>query len=157
MADGRTEDGFGIQFGVNHLGHFLLTYLLLERLKEAGGGRVVTLSSMAHRWGNIDLDVSFWINQHTNIQKCCIKSHKTLAYFNIYSSTSLGTFYRTLQLLSLLTPQLKVTSFQRLQLLIMYTWDKNNTTHWVKPELGNIVTPYCSMNKRNFTCWHLWL
>ncbi|KAG8013481.1 Retinol dehydrogenase 11, partial [Nibea albiflora] len=40
VADGRTEDGFGIQFGVNHLGHFLLTCLLLERLKEAGGGRV---------------------------------------------------------------------------------------------------------------------
>uniref|UniRef100_UPI0037E81996 dehydrogenase/reductase SDR family member 13-like n=1 Tax=Semicossyphus pulcher TaxID=241346 RepID=UPI0037E81996 len=56
VADGRTEDGFGIEFGVNHLGHFLLTYLLLERLKEAGGGRVVTLSSMAHRWGHIDFD-----------------------------------------------------------------------------------------------------
>ncbi|KAM9341316.1 dehydrogenase/reductase SDR family member 13-like [Symphorus nematophorus] len=56
VADGRTEDGFGIEFGVNHLGHFLLTCLLLERLKEAGGGRVVTLSSMAHRWGHIDFE-----------------------------------------------------------------------------------------------------
>ncbi|XP_049451726.1 dehydrogenase/reductase SDR family member 13-like isoform X1 [Epinephelus fuscoguttatus] len=56
VADGRTEDGFGIEFGVNHLGHFLLTYLLLDRLKEGGGGRVVTLSSMAHRWGHIDLE-----------------------------------------------------------------------------------------------------
>lgn len=59
VADGRTEDGFGIEFGVNHLGHFLLTCLLLDRLKEAGGGRVVTLSSMAYRWGHIDFDVSF--------------------------------------------------------------------------------------------------
>lgn len=57
VADGRTEDGFGIQFGVNHLGHFLLTCLLLERLKEAGGGRVVTVSSMAHRWGHVDFEV----------------------------------------------------------------------------------------------------
>lgn len=57
VADGRTDDGFGIEFGVNHLGHFLLTSLLLERLKEAGGGRVVTVSSMAHRWGNIDFEV----------------------------------------------------------------------------------------------------
>ncbi|KAM6969280.1 retinol dehydrogenase 11-like [Tautogolabrus adspersus] len=56
VGDGRTAEGFGIQFGVNHLGHFLLTVLLLERLKEAGGGRVVTLSSMAHRWGHIDFD-----------------------------------------------------------------------------------------------------
>ncbi|CAJ1074887.1 dehydrogenase/reductase SDR family member 13-like [Xyrichtys novacula] len=56
VADGRTEDGFGIEFGVNHLGHFLLTCLLLERLKEAGGGRVVTLASIAHRWGHVDFD-----------------------------------------------------------------------------------------------------
>lgn len=56
VADGRTEDGFGIEFGVNHLGHFLLTCLLLERLKESGGGRIVTLSSMAHRWGHIDFE-----------------------------------------------------------------------------------------------------
>lgn len=58
VGDGQTEDGFGVQFGVNHLGHFLLTRLLLDRLKEAGGGRVVTLSSMAHRWGRVDLQVS---------------------------------------------------------------------------------------------------
>lgn len=57
VADGRTDDGFGVQFGVNHLGHFLLTSLLLERLKEAGGGRVVTVSSLAHRWGHIDFQV----------------------------------------------------------------------------------------------------
>lgn len=56
VGDGQTEDGFGIQFGVNHLGHFLLTVLLLPRLKESGGGRVVTLSSMAHRWGTVDFE-----------------------------------------------------------------------------------------------------
>lgn len=63
VADGRTEDGFGIEFGVNHLGHFLLTYLLLQRLKEAQGGRVVTLSSMAYRWGHIDLE-ALAVNRH---------------------------------------------------------------------------------------------
>lgn len=63
VADGRTEDGFGIEFGVNHLGHFLLTNLLLERLEEAGGGRVVTLSSMAYRWGHIDLQ-ALTVNKH---------------------------------------------------------------------------------------------
>lgn len=57
VADGRTDDGFGVEFGVNHLGHFLLTCLLLERLKESGGGRVVTVASMAYRWGHIDFDV----------------------------------------------------------------------------------------------------
>lgn len=56
VADGRTKDGFGVEFGVNHLGHFLLTCLLLERLKEGAGGRVITLSSLAHRWGRVDFD-----------------------------------------------------------------------------------------------------
>ncbi|KAG7238092.1 hypothetical protein INR49_031446 [Caranx melampygus] len=55
-------------FGVNHLGHFLLTCLLLDRLKEAGGGRVVTVSSMAHRWGSIDFEVSPDIRAATSLQ-----------------------------------------------------------------------------------------
>lgn len=63
VADGRTEDGFGVEFGVNHLGHFLLTCLLLERLKESDGGRVVTVASMAYRWGHIDLE-TLSVNKH---------------------------------------------------------------------------------------------
>ncbi|KAG7259332.1 hypothetical protein CRUP_000670 [Coryphaenoides rupestris] len=58
VAHGRTEDGFGIELGVNHLGHFLLTNLLLPRLQEGEGGRVVTLSSIAYRWGHIDFELS---------------------------------------------------------------------------------------------------
>ncbi|XP_072307317.1 dehydrogenase/reductase SDR family member 13-like [Eucyclogobius newberryi] len=54
VGDGRTEEGFGLQFGVNHLGHFFLTSLLLPKLKQSPSARVVTVSSMAHRWGSID-------------------------------------------------------------------------------------------------------
>jgi len=50
-----TEDGFEMTFGVNHLGHFLLTNLLLEEIK-AGKGRVITVSSGAHIMGTIDFD-----------------------------------------------------------------------------------------------------
>ena len=46
-----TEDGFEKQFGTNHLGHFVLTGLLLPRLVESGGGRVVTIASVAHFGG----------------------------------------------------------------------------------------------------------
>ena len=51
-----TTDGFEMQIGTNHLGHFALTGLLLERLLAAPAGRVVTLSSGAHRLGRIRFD-----------------------------------------------------------------------------------------------------
>jgi NAD(P)-dependent dehydrogenase (short-subunit alcohol dehydrogenase family) len=49
-----TKDGFELQFGTNHLGHFALTGLLLDLLLAAPGARVVTVSSFAHRAGRID-------------------------------------------------------------------------------------------------------
>src|SRR5947209_3715388 len=45
-----TKDGFELQFGTNHLGHFALTGLLLDRLLAAPGSRVVTVSSVGHRF-----------------------------------------------------------------------------------------------------------
>jgi NAD(P)-dependent dehydrogenase (short-subunit alcohol dehydrogenase family) len=53
---GRTADGFELQFGTNHLGHFALTNLLLPRIR----GRVVTVASSGHRTGTIDFDDLNW-------------------------------------------------------------------------------------------------
>ena len=51
-----TRDGFELQFGTNHLGHFALTGLLLGRLANGADPRVVTVSSLEHRPGRIDFD-----------------------------------------------------------------------------------------------------
>ena len=53
---GRSDDGFERTFATNHLGHFALTGLLLERLLATAGSRVVTVSSNAHRRGRSDFD-----------------------------------------------------------------------------------------------------
>ncbi|GGQ62332.1 putative short-chain dehydrogenase/reductase [Streptomyces ruber] len=52
----RTADGFELQFGTNHLGHFALTNLLLPRIRE----RVVTVASLGHRIGTIDFSDLQW-------------------------------------------------------------------------------------------------
>ncbi|MEV0234917.1 oxidoreductase [Nonomuraea sp. NPDC050786] len=52
----ETKDGFEMQFGTNHLGHYALTGLLLPHLLASPGARVVTVSSDAHTWGKIDFD-----------------------------------------------------------------------------------------------------
>jgi NAD(P)-dependent dehydrogenase (short-subunit alcohol dehydrogenase family) len=51
-----TPDGFELQFGTNHLGHFALTGLLIDRLAQGTDARVVTVSSLEHRPGRIDFD-----------------------------------------------------------------------------------------------------
>ncbi|MDH5670568.1 MAG: oxidoreductase [Myxococcales bacterium] len=51
-----TEDGFEMQLGVNHFGHFALTGLLLDALKAADSARVVTVTSLMHRGGRLRLD-----------------------------------------------------------------------------------------------------
>ena len=56
----RTADGFEVQFGTNHLGHFALTAHLLNLLVETAASRVVTVGSTGHRFAAIDFDDLQW-------------------------------------------------------------------------------------------------
>ncbi|MCW2945106.1 MAG: family NAD(P)-dependent oxidoreductase [Actinoallomurus sp.] len=52
----RTEDGFEPQFGINHLGHFAFTGLVLDRLLAAPASRIVVVSSFAHRTAKVEFE-----------------------------------------------------------------------------------------------------
>lgn len=62
---GITEDGFELQLGTNHLGHFAFTGLLLDRLLH---GRIVTVSSAGHRMGDIDFDNLQWQRHYSRMR-----------------------------------------------------------------------------------------
>ncbi|XP_030635871.1 dehydrogenase/reductase SDR family member 13 isoform X1 [Chanos chanos] len=81
-APGRTEDGLGMILGVNHIGPFLLTNLLLDRLKECAPSRVVNVASYMHEFGEIDFNC---INRH----KCLGLGTSTLDITKIYSHSKL--------------------------------------------------------------------
>lgn len=54
MPKALTKDSFEMQLGVNHLGHFLLTNLLLNILKSSSPSRIIVLSSLAHKYGELN-------------------------------------------------------------------------------------------------------
>ncbi|KAE8601471.1 hypothetical protein XENTR_v10013678 [Xenopus tropicalis] len=70
----KTEDNFEMQFGVNHLGHFLLTNLLLEKMKRSENSRIINVSSLAHIAGDIDFDDLNWEKKKYNTKAAYCQS-----------------------------------------------------------------------------------
>ncbi|MEZ0340261.1 SDR family NAD(P)-dependent oxidoreductase [Mycobacterium sp. pV006] len=65
---GTTADGFELQFGTNHLGHFALTGLLLDTLLDVDGARIVTISSNGHKMGGaIHFDDLQWERSYSRM------------------------------------------------------------------------------------------
>ncbi|XP_030013061.1 retinol dehydrogenase 12 isoform X2 [Sphaeramia orbicularis] len=81
-----TEDGFETQLGVNHLGHFLLTNLLLPKLKSSTPSRVVNVSSIAHRGGRIDFDDLFFSRRPYS----ALESYRQSKLANVLFTRELG-------------------------------------------------------------------
>jgi NAD(P)-dependent dehydrogenase (short-subunit alcohol dehydrogenase family) len=80
---GKTEDGFELQMGTNHLGHFALTGLLLPALQASDNGRIVTVSSLAHRSGNIDFADLHWEERDYNASRAYADSKIANLYFTL--------------------------------------------------------------------------
>jgi NAD(P)-dependent dehydrogenase (short-subunit alcohol dehydrogenase family) len=84
---GLSASGFEFAFGVNHMGHFLLTQLLLERLRQSAPARIVTVASRAHRRvDGIDWDA---LRQRTR-SFTCIREYATSKLANVLFSAELG-------------------------------------------------------------------
>ncbi|XP_036162549.1 retinol dehydrogenase 13 isoform X3 [Myotis myotis] len=76
-----TEDGFEMQLGVNHLGHFLLTNLLLDKLKASAPSRIINLSSLAHVAGHIDFEDLNWEKRTYNTKAAYCQSKLAVVLF----------------------------------------------------------------------------
>ncbi|MHC1738077.1 MAG: oxidoreductase [Ignavibacteriaceae bacterium] len=82
----KTKDGFELQMGTNHLGHFALTVRLLDHLKKTPGSRVVNVSSNAHKIGKIDFEDIHWEKRKYSP----VKAYGDSKIANIYFTTHLA-------------------------------------------------------------------
>lgn len=76
-----TKEGFELQMGTNHLGHFALTGHLMDLLMKTEGSRVVNVSSVAHRTGGLDFADLDWKTRRYNPQKSYGDSKLANLYF----------------------------------------------------------------------------
>ncbi|XP_071778251.1 dehydrogenase/reductase SDR family member 13-like [Centroberyx gerrardi] len=151
MGPGHTEDGFGMAFGVNHLGHFLLTNLLLERLQQCGPSRVVNVAALLHRFGAIDFPL-------LASQKDLVSGRSTWHNFKAYCNSKLCNVLFTRELANRLEGT-SVTCYS-LHPGVIYTELCRNMSLWqqlllmpvakllfLDPEAGSQTTLHCALQE----------
>lgn len=84
----KTEDGLQLGMQINHFGPFLLTNLLLPKLRASAPSRIINVSSMAYRMGVVDF-------QNLNLEK---ETDATFSFMKLYANTKLCNIYMTVEL-----------------------------------------------------------
>ncbi|CAH0562520.1 unnamed protein product [Brassicogethes aeneus] len=150
--ESRTEEGYEMQFGTNHLGHFLLTMLLLPKIIKSAPARIVNVSSLAHEMGSVDFkdinwekkrysslgayqqsklaNVVFTVELARRLEAANIQNVKTYSLHPGVIATELGR-------------HLGATYFS----FVLWAW-RNIATYFIKtPEQGAQTTIYCAVDE----------
>jgi len=139
---GLTKDGFEMTFGVNHLGHFLLTHLLLDKLKASEPSRIVTVSSRAHKrapridWDALCRPTSTW----TGIREYSVSKLANLLFSSELAKRVQGTSVSTYSL----HPGVVDTKIWR----AVPDWTRPllRLRGFLTPEEGALTTLHCAMH-----------
>lgn len=139
---GLTQDGFEMTFGINHLGHFLLTQLLLEKLQSSGHSRVITVSSRAHKrvkeidWNALRQPTNSW----TGIREYAVSKLANLLFSAELAKRVQGTSVSTYSL----HPGVVDTEIWR----AVPDWARPllRLRGFLRPEEGALTTLHCAMH-----------
>lgn len=136
MERSVTEDGVETTFAVNHLGHFLLTTLLMGRLRESGPARIVNLSSEAHRIGYGDGRIAF----------DDLMGERRYGGWKAYGQSKLANILFTRELARRLNPT-EVTANAMHPGVVASQFGLNNRTGWM-PWLQTLYRPFARGNEK---------
>lgn len=136
MDRGVTEDGIETTFAVNHLGPFLLTNLLLDRMRESGPARIVNVSSEAHKIGYGDGRMAF----------DDLMGERQFSGWKAYGQSKLANILFTRELARRLNPA-EVTANALHPGVVASEFGRNNRTGWM-PYLQAMYRPFCRSNEK---------
>lgn len=135
----RTKDGFELQFGTNHLGHFALTAQIFDLIKNTSNSRIVNVSSAAHKAGNLNFDDLNWEKRKYKAWKAYGDSKISNLYFTYEMQRKLEGSGNNV-IAAAAHPGWTATDLQRHSGLFRFL----NPMFAQKPEMGALPTLYAA-------------
>ena len=136
----KTADGFELQFGTNHLGHFALTGLLFDLLRKTGNSRIINVSSTAHKAGNLNFEDLNWEKRKYKAWKAYGDSKISNLYFTYELQRKINN--SGIKIITAAShPGWTATDLQRHSSLFEFL----NPLFAQKPEMGALPTLYAAV------------